>query len=409
MSTSPILQQVVPGEAVAGVIHPRLMTLEPSPWRDALLCLAAQLSATAIERDQRGGSAQDEKALIRGSGLLDLSIPREHGGAGVPWPDIYPASRYLAAVDSSLAHLFAFHHLQLATIQLFGDPAQQARWLRQSVAANWFWGNATNGRDTGLQLRGEAGGYRLHGSKSFCSGALGADALVVSAPRSADPNDRVFAIVPAHSAGLQVNNDWDGFGQRQTDSGTVLFDAVTVGSGDLLESGIGTTRGSLRTCLSQLVLVQIYLGNALGALDAALAYLGEGGGRLGAPGSVDEAFVQLRLGELWARYLAATELAERAAQMLQRVWALPAPSASARGELALAVAEARLLAARVALDITSDVFEALGARATSSRYGLDRFWRNVRVHTLHDSLDLKQRDIGRWLLSGEQPAASLYS
>tara|TARA_Y100000592_G_scaffold82838_1_gene131953 strand:- start:301 stop:588 length:288 start_codon:yes stop_codon:yes gene_type:complete len=95
--------------------------------------------------------------------------------------------------------------------------------------------------------------------------------------------------------------------------------------------------------------------------------------------------------------------------MLQRVWALPAPSASARGELALAVAEARLLAARVALDITSDVFEALGARATSSRYGLDRFWRNVRVHTLHDSLDLKQRDIGRWLLSGEQPAASLYS
>ena len=65
--------------------------------------------------------------------------------------------------------------------------------------------------------------------------------------------------------------------------------------------------------------------------------------------------------------------------------------------------------ARVALDITSDVFEALGARATSSRYGLDRFWRNVRVHTLHDSLDLKQRDIGRWLLSGEQPAASLYS
>ena len=64
MSTSPILQQVVPGEAVAGVIHPRLMTLEPSPWRDALLCLAAQLSATAIERDQRGGDDEDQHQLL---------------------------------------------------------------------------------------------------------------------------------------------------------------------------------------------------------------------------------------------------------------------------------------------------------------------------------------------------------
>jgi alkylation response protein AidB-like acyl-CoA dehydrogenase len=77
--------------------------------------------------------------------------------------------------------------------------------------------------------------------------------------------------------------------------------------------------------------------------------------------------------------------------------------------VALLIAEARVAAARAALEITSQVFEAMGARATASRYGFDRFWRNVRVHSLHDPLDHKVRDIGHWLLSGVPPTPSLYS
>jgi alkylation response protein AidB-like acyl-CoA dehydrogenase len=386
------------------------MTLEPSPKRSAVVRLAAELAGTAVERDRQGGTAQPEKALIRNSGLLTLSVPREHGGVGSEWPEIYSFTRYLAAVDSSLAHLFAFHHLQVATIQLFGDQEQQARWLRRTVEQRLFWGNATNGRDTGLQLQLTEQGYRLHGSKSFCSGALGADALIVSAPRSAQPADRVFAVLPTSSVGLQINNDWDGFGQRQTDSGTVHFEDVAVDEADLLEKGIGTVRGTLRTCVSQLVLVQIYLGNALGALNGALDYLEQQGrAHPDAQESVDQAFIELRLGDLWTRYRAASELAERASRELQRIWSLPAPSASDRGELALIIAQARLIAGRVALDATSQIFDTLGARATSSRYGFDRFWRNVRVHTLHDPLDLKQRAVGRWLLTGELPTPSIYS
>ena len=64
---------------------------------------------------------------------------------------------------------------------------------------------------------------------------------------------------------------------------------------------------------------------------------------------------------------------------------------------------------RVFNRISPRVFELMGARATAARYGHDRFWRNVRVHTLHDNLDYKLQDIGRWVLDDRVPEPSIYS
>jgi alkylation response protein AidB-like acyl-CoA dehydrogenase len=279
------------------------------------------------------------------------------------------------------------------------------------VQERWFWGNATNGRDTGLKLTPREEHYELNGSKSFCSGALGADALVISAPRGKNPEDRVFIVLPSQREGLAVNSDWDGFGQRQTDSGTVQFEQVFVDSSELLGPVGPSPRTTLRACLSQLILTQLYLGNAQGALDAALRYTREQSRPWPASGvasASDDPFIQQRYGELWLRYRAALPLAEHAAQRLQAAWEKPALTAAERAEVALAISEAKVVAVRAALEITSQIFEAMGARATSSRYGFDRFWRNVRVHSLHDPIDYKVRDLGNWLLSGQGPQPSLY-
>ena len=80
-----------------------------------------------------------------------------------------------------------------------------------------------------------------------------------------------------------------------------------------------------------------------------------------------------------------------------------------RGCVAIAAAAAKVVTTRVSLEVTSRVFDATGARATASRLGLDRFWRNVRTHTLHDPVEYKRRDIGRWLLTGTWPTPSFYS
>jgi alkylation response protein AidB-like acyl-CoA dehydrogenase len=126
--------------------------------------------------------------------------------------------------------------------------------------------------------------------------------------------------------------------------------------------------------------------------------------------AADDPYGQVRFAELWILHRAAQALAGAAEGALQAAWEQgDALDARARGELALQIWEAKITAARAALDVTSRIFELMGARATAARYGHDRFWRNVRVHTLHDNLDYKLQDIGRWVLDNRVPEPSIYT
>lgn len=80
---------------------------------------------------------------------------------------MYRYVRALAKVDSALAHVFAFHHLQVATVLIYGKRAQQAHWLPRTVEERGWWGNALNPRDTRLKALPAADGYVLDGSKGF--------------------------------------------------------------------------------------------------------------------------------------------------------------------------------------------------------------------------------------------------
>ena len=82
---------------------------------------------------------------------------------------------------------------------------------------------------------------------------------------------------------------------------------------------------------------------------------------------------------------------------------------SRRGDVAVAVATAKMAATRAGLDLTSRMFEVTGARSTTAALRLDRYWRNLRVHTLHDPADYKLRELGDWALNGHHPKPSFYS
>lgn len=102
--------------------------------------LTRLFSHTAALRDKQGGNPKKERDLIRESGLLKLSIPTEYGGSGANWTTIFETIRIIAQADSSLAHVYGFHHLLIATVQLFAQPQQYASWFRQTAQDNLFWG-----------------------------------------------------------------------------------------------------------------------------------------------------------------------------------------------------------------------------------------------------------------------------
>lgn len=381
----------------------------------ALASAIDALRATAAARDRAGGHAAHDKQRLADAGLLTLAVPRAFGGQEAAWPEIYDVIRRIARVDSALAHLVGFQCLQVVSVDVWGSAAQRERYLRGTVEHRWWWGNAVNPLDTRLVATATPdGGYRLDGVKGFCSGTRGSQRMTVSA-HDPETGRTVFGVVPTERCGITVNDDWDPIGQRQTDSGSVHFDAVTLAPDEVLHRSETppTPRATLRTLVSQLVLTNLFVGLAEGALTEARDYVlaqGRPWIHSNVAHASDDPYTLQRFGDMRVRAVAAASLADRAADALQRAWTQhDALTADARAEAALAVSEAKIVAQRAALDNGEALFDACGARATAASLGFDRFWRNARTHTLHDPLDYRLRDVGRFALTGALPQASLYT
>jgi alkylation response protein AidB-like acyl-CoA dehydrogenase len=377
--------------------------------------LVEAFRAGAAERDAAGQTPRAERDLLRGSGLLALRIPSELGGLGADWPTVLSAVREIATADGSLAHLFGYHHLDIITPHLIGTPEQRDRWYTETLRRGLFWGNSLNPLDTRTTLvRTGDSTFCLNGEKSFCTGAADSDVLVVSATEPGEARLRV-AIIPTDRDGVEVRDDWDNMGQRSTDSGSVAYNDVEVFEEELLgpPGPGGSVWAGLRTCVTQSILSNIFLGVAQGALSEARAYtLGLERPFAGstAPRPTEDPYVLEHYGESHVQLEAAACLVDRAAEALQLAWSREYElTTEERGACAVAVSMAKVAAGRAALDVTSRVFEVMGSRATASRYGFDRFWRNVRTLTLHDPLDYKVREVGDWALNGRYPTPSFYS
>jgi alkylation response protein AidB-like acyl-CoA dehydrogenase len=376
--------------------------------------LARVLEASAVERDRAGGTPKAERDSLRSSGLLALSIPAELGGSGGSFSDVMSVVRRFARVDPSVAHLFGFHHLLLATVRLFGRREQWEHAYRQSAAHSLFWGNALNPLDTGTRLELIRGKLQLQGRKSFCSGARDSDRLVVSAHREGS-KQLVVAAIPSTRSGLIIHEDWDNIGQRQTDSGSVEFHAVALEESELLldPGPLSTPFSTLRPCIAQLSLANVYLGIAEGALAVARGYTREhrrAWPSSGVEQAKDDPYTLHHYGEMWLGIEAARLLTDEAARRLDDAWSsAEGVTAEQRGRVALAVAAAKAQTTRVSLDVSVRMFDVMGARATTRRAAMDRFFRNARTHTLHDPIDYKFKELGSWALNESLPTPTFYS
>lgn len=376
--------------------------------------VAAELAATAVARDRAGGTAKTERDHLRASGLLRLSIPAQFGGVGAAWTETMRIVRRLARVDGSLAHLFGFHHLLVATVRLFGDQLQWSQAYSQTARHAWFWGNALNPLDQRTTIRqAPIGDHVVQGIKSFCSGARDSDRLILSALD--EGRHLVVASVPSDRAGIRILQDWDNMGQRQTDSGTVVLDDVVVHEDELLRTPgpLGSPFAALRPCLAQLILANVFLGLGEGALAEARRYTREQARpwvSSGVAAASSDPYVLRHYGELWVGLQGAAVLTDSAGGAFDEAWSCgEALTAAGRGSCAVAIAAAKVATTRAGLDVASRMFEVAGARATTAKAALDRFWRNLRTHTLHDPVDYKLHELGRFALLGELPTPSFYS
>lgn len=389
---------------------------EAGGWLDAARAVAAKLAADVTARDAAGSAPVAEVALLRDSGLLGLLVPAELGGGGRPWSDGLEAVRLLAKVDASAAMLLGYHFLHLWRLSLQDNTDLWHRAARGTAEQGWFWGGASNPRDPGLTLTREDGAYLVHGRKGFATGAQVADRIVVSG--TAPEGGKVMVIVDGRAPGVRHNDDWDAIGVRRSASGSVTFEGVRVPDEWVVgevppNEAAAPPHQNLVVPAFQIVFVHLYAGIARGAIEAAAEYTrtktrpwtGSG-----VESAVEDPYILETYGDLASRTAAAEALAERArAAFDAAVAAGRGLTPEARGETAVAIATAKVVAQHAVLEVTAKVFEVTGARATARATGLDRFWRDARTHTLHDPVAYKLRELGEHVLTGALPRPGPYS
>jgi SfnB family sulfur acquisition oxidoreductase len=369
--------------------------------------LAALFKAESRDRDRERRLPHAELDLFSASGLWGISVPKAFGGAGVSNVTLAKVIRLISEADGSLGQIPQNHFYALQVLRVNGSAEQQKRLYAEALAGLRF-GNAlaelgtktAHDRTTRLSRDGE--GYRITGRKFYSTGALYAQRIPTSVID--EEGLQQLAFVPANSDGLTVIDDWSGFGQRTTGSGSVVFENVYVHANDVVPFQSAFERPTTVGPLAQILHAAIDTGIARAAFDDALHFVRTRTRPWidsGIEKAVDDPLTLNSFGKLSVRLYAAEALLDRAGEFLDIAQA--DSNADTVAAASIAVAEARAISTEISLAASSTLFELAGSQATLGEHGLDRHWRNARVHTLHDPVRWKYHAIGNYYLNEQNP------
>ena len=371
--------------------------------------LAEVAREQAARRDQQRKLPWAEIERFTRSGLGSISVPKAYGGPEVSFVTIAEVFRLISAADPALGQIPQNQFGILQLIRLTATEAQQAAIFR-AVLDGWRIGNAGPERGTKdtLTLKAriirEGDGYRISGEKFYSTGALYAHWVAVKALD--DDGRQRLAFVRRGSPGLRIVDDWSGFGQRTTASGTVLLDQVPVDADLVLDNWRLREEPSIQGAASQLIQAAIDAGIAEAAIEDTIRFVREKSRpwiEAKVERNSDDPYVIADIGRLKLELHAAEALLRKAARVLDEVNA-DGIDAAAAARASIAVAEAKVLTTEIALQASEKLFELAGSRASLAEFNLDRHWRNARVHTLHDPVRWKYHAVGAYYLNGALPA-----
>ena len=369
--------------------------------------LARDFAGDASLRDRDRRLPWDELDRYSRSGLWGITVPKEHGGAGVSSVTLAEVIAIVSTADGALGQIPQNHYYALEALRVGGSPSQHRAFYQLALAGQRF-GNALaeiGHKDFKRRTRltpcaGQS--YRLDGRKFYCTGALYAHWIPTLATTADGTSYLVF--VPRTASGVAVIDDWHGFGQRITGSGTVTFDNVHVDAEWVVPFQASFDRPTTIGPFAQIMHAAIDHGIAEGAYAATLPFIRDHARAwidAGVDRASDDPLTLERVGDLHVRLRASHALLRRAGRLVDA--AQRSPDAQSVAAASIAVAEARVLSTEISLKAGSRLFELAGTASTLDGHNLDRYWRNARTHTLHDPVRWKFHAIGNYYLNNKLP------
>lgn len=369
--------------------------------------IAEILKPGAQERDRERILPFEEIETFSQSGLWAINVPRAYGGAEVSYSTVAKVIAIVSAADPSVGQVPQNHLDAIDTIRTTGSEAQKhelfsliLKGVRTGNAYSEF--GSRTAADFQTRIRREGDAYIVTGRKFYSTGALFAHLIPITA---LDEAGRSFvAIADRDAPGLSIIDDWSAFGQRTTASGTVIIEDVVVPAARVLPTYASEDAPSANGAVCQIIHAAVDAGVARGAIDETVEFV-RGRSRpwidSGFERASDDPYTIAAIGDLKIKLHAAEALLDRAGHVVDAAVANPTPDTVAAASIA--VAEAKVLTTEISLLAANKLFELAGTRSTLAQYGLDRHWRNARVHTLHDPVRWKFHAVGNYYLNDVRP------
>ena len=368
--------------------------------------LAAEFKLNAIARDAERILPFEQIEAYSQSGLWGITVPKQYGGAEVSSHTVAKIMALMSGVDGSIGQIPQNHFYALEILRNTGSEQQKQKFYAEVLQGARF-GNALaefkpkNAALKHTSIQATAAGYVVNGEKFYCTGSLFAHRIPTLVK---DAQQREYlAFIARDSVGVELIDDWSGFGQRTTGSGTVKFRQVVVAADDVIAFDLAYREPTLSGPFAQIMHAAIEVGIARAAFEETVQRVHQARPWIDAEVEFahQDPLTIYEIGRLAVDVRASEVLLKQAAHSIDAAY--PAPTAENVAKASLDVAKVRAHSTETALKVSSKLIELAGSRGSQAQDALDRFWRNARVHTLHDASRWKYYFIGDFALNGTLP------
>ena len=347
-----------------------------------------EIAPRALDIDKSGKMDDELLHILKQSGMTQLSVPKEYGGAGLDLLTIALIAEELAKGCAGVATVCAANSLASFPILIAGSDEQKKNYfdcLNQGGMSCFALTEPGAGSDAGAvscRARKVDGGYVLNGTKCFITNAPIADKITLFANTREAGGIRGLTVflVDRNTPGLSIGKEEDKMGIRASATSEIIFDNCFIpASARIGREGMGFRLAMETLEKSRPVVGAISVGIAQAALESSIHYAHQRK-QFGQKIASFE-MVQQMIADMVTKTEAARALVHKACWMQMK----------GSKQAGLFSAMSKCFASDTAMEVTTTAVQVMGGNGYSRENPNEKYMRDAKIMQIYEGTNQVQR------------------
>jgi butyryl-CoA dehydrogenase len=347
-----------------------------------------EIAPRSLEIDKSGVMDEELLHTLKQSGMTQLSVPKEYGGAGLDLLTIAMIAEQLAKGCAGVATVCAANSLASFPILIAGNDEQKKSYfdcLNQGGMSCFALTEPGAGSDAGAvscRARKVDGGYVLNGTKCFITNAPIADKITLFANTRESGGIRGLTVflVDRNTPGISIGKEEDKMGIRASATSEIIFDNCFIpASARIGREGMGFRLAMETLEKSRPVVGAISVGIAQAALENAIHYAHQRK-QFGQKIASFE-MVQQMIADMVTKTEAARALVYKACWMQMK----------GDKKAGLFSAMSKCFASDAAMEVTTTAVQVMGGNGYSRENPNEKYMRDAKIMQIYEGTNQVQR------------------